>query len=153
MQIPIAKEYANLFEQALHAKDGEAQIKLVLDALTLLIPAATTSKTTSILPAEAILTKNSGENFAIGSFAPSTYAMPGLNIPTMIGTSAMIGEGTQIGSSQEARPIANQKKEIKTPIEFVDERFTSAEADRLGGEASRDEKAAMLILQSYLENH
>ena len=44
MQIPIAKEYAKLFEQALQAKDGEAQIKLILDVLTLLVPASTTSK-------------------------------------------------------------------------------------------------------------
>ena len=43
------------------------------------------------------------------------------------------------------------KKDIKISIEFMDERFTSAEADRMGGEASRDEKAAMLILQSYID--
>ena len=36
-------------------------------------------------------------------------------------------------------------------VEFVDERFTSKQADQMGGEASRDEKAAMLILQSYIE--
>jgi putative Holliday junction resolvase len=35
-------------------------------------------------------------------------------------------------------------------VEFIDERFTSREADRMGGAVSRDEKAAMVILQSYL---
>lgn len=35
-------------------------------------------------------------------------------------------------------------------VEFIDERFTSRQADRLGGSVSRDEKAAMVILQDYL---
>lgn len=48
--------------------------------------------------------------------------------------------------------VAELKQIIKIPIEFFDERFTSAEADRMGGEATRDEKAAMIILQSYLDN-
>ncbi len=34
-------------------------------------------------------------------------------------------------------------------IKYIDERFTSREADRMGGQATRDEKAAMLILESY----
>ncbi len=37
------------------------------------------------------------------------------------------------------------------PVEFVDERFTSRLADAMGGSATRDEKAAMGILESYLE--
>ncbi len=37
-------------------------------------------------------------------------------------------------------------------IYFVDERFTSREADNMGGDASRDEKAAMLILEVYIAN-
>jgi len=48
--------------------------------------------------------------------------------------------------------VAELKNKINIPIDFFDERFTSAEADRMGGEATRDEKAAMLILQSYLDN-
>lgn len=35
-------------------------------------------------------------------------------------------------------------------VEFVGEEFTTAEAKEMGGDASLDEKAAMLILQSYL---
>lgn len=35
-------------------------------------------------------------------------------------------------------------------IEFVDERFTTHAANRMGGESSVDEKAAMLMLESYL---
>jgi len=46
----------------------------------------------------------------------------------------------------------NLKKQVDTPIDFCDERFSSHEADTMGGEASRDEKSAMIILQSYLDN-
>ena len=43
------------------------------------------------------------------------------------------------------------KKYISLPIEFVDERFSSQQADRMeGGASSRDEKSAMIILESYL---
>ncbi|MFH1286600.1 MAG: Holliday junction resolvase RuvX [Candidatus Magasanikbacteria bacterium] len=47
--------------------------------------------------------------------------------------------------------VEDLKHEIDIPIEFEDERFTTAEANRMGGDASADEKAAMLILQGYLE--
>ena len=47
------------------------------------------------------------------------------------------------------------KEKIKIPIELVDERLTSKNADALTGnrkgDAGRDEVAAMLILQSYLD--
>ena len=45
------------------------------------------------------------------------------------------------------------KSEVRVPIAMVDERFTSAQADRMtGGDASRDEKAAMVIVQTYIES-
>lgn len=46
--------------------------------------------------------------------------------------------------------VEELKKDISIPVVFVDEAFTSAEADEMGGDASRDEKAAMLILQDYI---
>lgn len=45
------------------------------------------------------------------------------------------------------------KKDINVPIEFIDERFSSQAADQLGGEVSRDEKSAMLILEDYLKKN
>ena len=45
------------------------------------------------------------------------------------------------------------KKQIDLPIEFVDERFSSKQADAMGGTVSRDEKAAMVILSSYLDTN
>ncbi|MFA6424215.1 MAG: Holliday junction resolvase RuvX [Candidatus Magasanikbacteria bacterium] len=42
------------------------------------------------------------------------------------------------------------EKEIGIKVEFFDERFTSKQADRMEGGASRDEKSAMVLLESYL---
>ena len=57
-------------------------------------------------------------------------------------------------NTKKVRKFADKlKKETNLPIEFVDERFSSAQADNMGGETSRDEKAAMVILQSYLDKN
>ncbi len=47
------------------------------------------------------------------------------------------------------------QKHTSVPIEFFDERFTSAAADALGPGVARDEKAAMIILEGYVssKNH
>ena len=42
---------------------------------------------------------------------------------------------------------------VRIPIEFVDERFSSRAADSMGGDATRDEKAAMFILQTYVDKN
>lgn len=39
------------------------------------------------------------------------------------------------------------------PVEFYDERFSSQAADKLGGDVSRDEKSAVVILEGYLEKN
>lgn len=49
------------------------------------------------------------------------------------------------------RFIEEVDKQVSVPIEFVNEVFSSQAADRMSGGASRDEKSAMVILQSYLE--
>lgn len=62
-------------------------------------------------------------------------------------------DGTENENTKKIRAFADElKKETSVPIAFVDERFTSQQADRMGGDASRDEKAAMVILQSYLDH-
>ena len=43
------------------------------------------------------------------------------------------------------------KKETDVEVDFADERLTTAEAKEMGGDATLDEKSAMLILQTYLE--
>ncbi|MFA6547844.1 MAG: Holliday junction resolvase RuvX [Candidatus Magasanikbacteria bacterium] len=43
--------------------------------------------------------------------------------------------------------------DLKIKLDFFDERFTSRQADRSEGGASRDEKSAMVILESYLQKN
>lgn len=43
------------------------------------------------------------------------------------------------------------EKTTGLPVDFIDESFTTHEAKEMGGEASLDEKSAMLILQEYLD--
>lgn len=73
-------------------------------------------------------------------------------------------DGKENENTEKIRNFVDElKKEIDIPVDFVDERFTSAQADRMGppsprrgfgeasGTVSRDEKSAMIILQSYLD--
>ncbi len=48
--------------------------------------------------------------------------------------------------------ISKLKEMTGKAIDIFDERFSSQQADRMGGQASRDEKSAMIILQSYLDS-
>jgi len=60
-------------------------------------------------------------------------------------------DGKENQNTKRVREFADElKKKVNLPIEFVDERFTSRQADNMGGDVSRDEKSAMLILQSYI---
>ena len=55
-------------------------------------------------------------------------------------------------NTKKIRKFAKEiQQEIDIEIEFIDETFTSKEADSMGGNVSQDEKAAMLILNAYLE--
>lgn len=59
--------------------------------------------------------------------------------------------GGENKNTERIRKFAEDLKErISAPVEFANEMFTSQQADRIGGGASRDEKAAMVILQDYL---
>lgn len=44
------------------------------------------------------------------------------------------------------------QKQTGLDVKFFDERFSSQAADAAGGGVSRDEKAAMIILEGYLES-
>ena len=58
-------------------------------------------------------------------------------------------------SKQFEEFLSELKSKISVPVELVDERLSSKAADALAGtrktKASRDEIAAMIILQSYLD--
>lgn len=62
-------------------------------------------------------------------------------------------EGEENTNTKRVRAFGEAlKKQIDLPVEFIDERFTTHEANRMGGTASADEKAAMLILESYKDS-
>ncbi len=46
--------------------------------------------------------------------------------------------------------VQDLEKEITLPVEFMTEIFSSQAGDRMGEGVSRDEKAAMVILERYL---
>jgi len=61
-------------------------------------------------------------------------------------------EGQESPNSRRVRAFVDGlKKNINVPVDFYDERYSSFAADQMGGEATRDEKAAMIILTDYLE--
>ena len=60
-------------------------------------------------------------------------------------------DGSENKNTQRVRKFIEElKKEIDIPVEFITEIFSSQAGDRIGAGVSRDEKAAMVILQSYI---
>ncbi len=60
-------------------------------------------------------------------------------------------DGSENKNTVKVRNFAEElKKEIIVPVEFMTEIFSSQAGDRMVGGVSRDEKAAMVILQSFL---
>jgi len=61
-------------------------------------------------------------------------------------------EGKESSNSRRVRSFVDDlKKNISAPVDFYDERLSSFAADQMEGDATRDEKAAMIILIDYLE--
>lgn len=60
-------------------------------------------------------------------------------------------DGKENENTARIRSFAEElKSKLEIPVEFFDERFSSQAGDRYAGEASRDEKAAMIILENYV---
>ena len=75
------------------------------------------------------------------------------NIHTLIiGLPLTLEDGTENANTKRVRAFGTLLQEkTSLPIEYVDERLSSQAADEMGGNASRDEKSAMIILQNYTE--
>lgn len=70
----------------------------------------------------------------------------------VMGLPFTLEDGSENAHTRRVRAFAEAlKKEVGMEIEFIDERLSSFEADEMGGEASRDEKSAMVILGTYKE--
>ena len=62
-------------------------------------------------------------------------------------------DGKEKANTARVREFGEELKNyISVPVEYTDERFSSQQADRMEGGVTRDEKAAMVILQSYLDS-
>ena len=60
--------------------------------------------------------------------------------------------GEENKNTERVRKFIDElKKETSIPAEFMTEVFSSQAADRMDAGVSRDEKSAMVILQSYLD--
>ncbi|MFH1291576.1 MAG: Holliday junction resolvase RuvX [bacterium] len=64
--------------------------------------------------------------------------------------------GLDSKGNKNTKRIKNFVRELKNKtgleIKLTDERFSSQQADRMGQGVSRDEKSAMIIMQSYLNS-
>jgi putative Holliday junction resolvase len=70
----------------------------------------------------------------------------------VVGLPVGVGGSGEKNTERVKKFVSDLQKNVSVPLDFYDERFSSQQADRMGGEASRDEKSAMVILESYLQN-
>ncbi|MFZ2189933.1 MAG: Holliday junction resolvase RuvX [Candidatus Magasanikiibacteriota bacterium] len=62
-------------------------------------------------------------------------------------------DSSENDNTRRIRKFADEvKKATNLEIDFADERLTTVEAEEMGGGVSLDEKAAMLILQTWLDS-
>ncbi len=68
----------------------------------------------------------------------------------VFGLPLTLDDGLENHHTKRIRTFVTQLQErVNATIVFADERLSSQEADEMGGAASRDEKAAMLILETF----
>ena len=113
---------------------------------------AVTDPTRTIAQPLATLTRRAGRRFPLGSLR--AYLEEYRPVGIVVGL-PLTPEGTEGASAQAARAAAELIAE-KTglPVLLVDERMTTAraaEADAVGGRVDRDQRAASILLQGYLE--
>src|SRR5437588_8032532 len=62
--------------------------------------------------------------------------------------------GTDSSQTEETRAFAERlSQELTVPVELYDERFTTRLAERTGGRANEDSRAAAHLLESWLSAH
>lgn len=68
----------------------------------------------------------------------------------VIGLPLTLEDGSENDNTERVRSFgALLQKETHIEPMYIDERLSSFEADQMGGDATRDEKAAMVILETY----
>lgn len=125
---------------------------LAVDWGTKRIGLAVTDPTRTIAQPLATIVRRAGRRFPMRKLRAylEEYAPTGI----VVGL-PLTSEGTEGPAAQAARAVAELIAE-KTglPVVLVDERMTTAraaEADAVGGRVDRDQRAASILLQGYLE--
>ena len=59
-------------------------------------------------------------------------------------------EGTQAAETREF--VARLTRRVQVPIELYDERLTTVQAERAGGSAAADSRAAAHLLEAFLDS-
>lgn len=89
-----------------------------------------------------------------GDFTELVKVIKTENIDKVIISLPLGMDGKEKANTARVREFGEKlRKQITVPVEFYDERFSSQQADRAEGGVSRDEKAALVILQSYMDRH
>lgn len=66
----------------------------------------------------------------------------------------LAADGHENKNTERVKELAFElRKRVDVPIEFFDERFSTQAAAVSGGTVSRDERAAMIILEGFLTRH
>lgn len=68
----------------------------------------------------------------------------------VVGFPLSLKGGENANTARVQKFVFELQKITTAPVEYFDERFSSFGADAAGGGVSRDEKAAMFILEGYL---
>lgn len=71
----------------------------------------------------------------------------------LVGFPLGLGGSENKNTERVKKFVFEVQKKTSVPVEYVDERFSSQQADAMSGGATRDERAAMVLLQSYLEKN
>ncbi|MEA2443948.1 MAG: putative pre6S rRNA nuclease [Thermoleophilales bacterium] len=62
--------------------------------------------------------------------------------------------GAEGGQAAETREFAERlERRVQVPVEFYDERLTTRQAERSGGAADEDSRAAAHLLEAFLQAH
>jgi putative Holliday junction resolvase len=125
---------------------------LAIDWGTKRIGLAVTDPTRTIAQPLATLTRRAGRRFPMRQLRPYLEEFRPVGIVVGLPLSP---EGTEGPGATAAREVADLiAKTTGLPVVLHDERMTTArarEADAVGGRVDRDQRAAAVLLQAYLE--
>jgi len=71
----------------------------------------------------------------------------------VVGLPVGVGGSGDFNIKRVKKFVSDLKEKTKVLVDYCDERFSSQEADSMGGDATRDEKSAMVILEAYISEN